>query len=270
MSRKFWDKQAEKHDSNVNAVNFDIMANELELFYLDRYIGGPANLIDLGCGNGDTLFYLAKRHPSTEFVGIDFSQNMIDIANRQKELEKLTNVNFVCKDITKDLSEYKNTFNIALSKRLFINLPSSIHKKVINNIYSIVNPWFGKLFLIECFIEPLDRINIIRKSLGLSDIVVHDFNEYLSIGFFNEIKEWFVVNQKIDFNSFFYFISRVFNDGGSYTSRINKLATKLSKENRFMGGFSPEIMFIMNLAEPVVWGTCDCLEEVIKVKTKVI
>jgi len=264
MTNEFWENQAEKHDSNVKAVNFDIMANDLESFYIEKFIGEPANLIDLGCGNGNTLLYLAKKQPSTEFVGIDSSQNMIDAANKQKDKYKLNNVSFICKDATDDLSEYHNTFNIALTKRLFINIPIEKHLKVIENIYSIVNPWFGKYFMVECFNEPLERINIIRESIGLPVIKVHSFNKYLSQSFFSEIDKWFSVDKKIDFNSFYYFMSRIFNANDSYTSDLNKLAVKISKKHGcLISGFSPEILYMLNLSEPTVFGTCDCLEEVI-------
>ena len=266
-NNEFWDKQAQKHHSDVKAVNFDVMANELESFYINKYIGEPASLVDLGCGNGNTLIYLAKNHPLTRFVGIDYSKGMIDAANEQKIRFGLDNVDFICKDVTGDLSEFTNNFNIVLSKRLFINLPNSVHKKVIENIYSLVNPWYGALFLVECFIEPLNNINKIRKSLGYSEIKVHSFNKYLTMKYFDKIKDYFFVSKKIDFNSLYYFISRIFNDGGNYNDSINKTAVDISKElGCFLNGFSPEILYIMNIAEPGVFGTCDCLEEVVNYK----
>ena len=40
-------------------------------------------VLDIGCGTGGSAFYMAK-HYGVEVLGVDLSQNMLDIANEHK------------------------------------------------------------------------------------------------------------------------------------------------------------------------------------------
>ena len=40
-------------------------------------------VLDIGCGTGGSAFYMAK-HYGVEVLGVDLSQNMLDIANDHK------------------------------------------------------------------------------------------------------------------------------------------------------------------------------------------
>jgi hypothetical protein len=101
--------------------------------------------------------------------------------------------------------------------------------------------------MIECFLEPLERINSVRARLGLDRINVRSFNEYLGSSFMKEIDRYFVVEKKIDRGSLYYFISRVFNaylSGGKpeYLAPINQLAAQLTLDGvEPMLGYAPEV-----------------------------
>lgn len=51
-------------------------------------------VLDYGCAHGHYTINLAKRFPDIKFTGLDISQSNIDIANKWKEDEGLSNVNF--------------------------------------------------------------------------------------------------------------------------------------------------------------------------------
>ena len=40
-------------------------------------------VLDIGCGTGGSAFYMAKNY-GVEVLGVDLSQNMLDIANEHK------------------------------------------------------------------------------------------------------------------------------------------------------------------------------------------
>ena len=42
--KEFWNNQAKKYKGDTMAVNFDVMMEELELYYLKKIIGTPANV----------------------------------------------------------------------------------------------------------------------------------------------------------------------------------------------------------------------------------
>jgi SAM-dependent methyltransferase len=56
---------------------------------------------DFGCGMGKPLGAIARRYPRSEFVGYDFSPDVVDVARRETEQEGLTNVRFEILDVAK-------------------------------------------------------------------------------------------------------------------------------------------------------------------------
>ncbi len=55
------------------------------------------NFLDVGCGTGELVIDAAKK--GTHSVGIDFSNDMIDIANKTRESQGAENSEFICKSI---------------------------------------------------------------------------------------------------------------------------------------------------------------------------
>jgi SAM-dependent methyltransferase len=49
-----------------------------------RYIGrtGSSRILDVGCGQGANLFYMAKRFPHCEFIGVDINPALIESGNQ--------------------------------------------------------------------------------------------------------------------------------------------------------------------------------------------
>ncbi len=60
---------------------------------------GTENILDLACGTGDITFALAERLPKGRAVGLDITQEMIDIANAKRTERKVGNASFQCGDI---------------------------------------------------------------------------------------------------------------------------------------------------------------------------
>jgi ubiquinone/menaquinone biosynthesis C-methylase UbiE len=249
--KDFWKNQAKKFKSDAKAVNFDI-DEELEIIFLEDYIIGKGVICDIGCGNGRTTIELAKKNKDSTFYGVDFIKEMIDAANNLKQKQNIKNVFFYQADASsKDLSRlFDFKFDKIITKRLLINLKGKSKYKAIKNIHSILKE-NGTYIMVECFLEPLREINKIRKNLNLDKIEIKFFNEYLTFNLFEEIKDYFDVQKKIDFLSLYYFISRIFNAYLSkgepdYLSPINKLAVELTKKGTNpIQGFAPEIIFIL-------------------------
>ncbi|EDP74908.1 methyltransferase domain-containing protein [Hydrogenivirga sp. 128-5-R1-1] len=250
--KDFWEEQGKRYKDNIRAVNFDPLLEELELFFLERVIKDGEIVCDVGCGNGRTLLQLAQSYKGSTFYGIDFAESMIEVANKSKDTLGVENVHFYRIDATSEKlrSIFELKFDTVITKRLLINLRGKDKFKVIENIYDILKDR-GTYVMIECFTEPLDRVNRVRKELGLDEIKIKFFNEYLSCEFLEKISDKFIIENKIDFGSLYYFISRIFNAYLSegepdYYSPINKLALRLTKMGVIpIEGFSPEILFVL-------------------------
>lgn len=251
--KDFWRQQVKKYGSDIESVNFDPLAEQLELHFLKQFIKQDEIVCDMGCGNGRTLLFLARKFKKTKFIGIDYVEEMIVTAKKQQRLLKIPNITFLHADaISQDITNLFRSikFDKVFTKRLLVNLGGEDKKKAIKNIYPILKKR-GTYIMIECFLEPLKKINKIRKELGLENIYIKHFNEYLSYQFLDEIKNYFNIEKQIDFASLYYFTSRIFNASLSkgkpdYFAPINQLSVHITKKGfNILNDFSPEQMFIL-------------------------
>jgi 2-polyprenyl-3-methyl-5-hydroxy-6-metoxy-1,4-benzoquinol methylase len=58
------------------------------------------DVLDVGCGSGRALNFMAKAYPKSWFTGFDFSEEAVAAARLEAELQGLTNVRFLVKDVT--------------------------------------------------------------------------------------------------------------------------------------------------------------------------
>ena len=65
--------------------------------------GGGKVVCDIGCAHGHYTINLAKRFPNTKFIGVDIAQSNVDTAIAWAAKEGLTNVDFICDNISKDI-----------------------------------------------------------------------------------------------------------------------------------------------------------------------
>lgn len=71
----------------------------------------PARILDMGCGGGWTSIFFAKR--GYEVVGLDISQDMVDLANINKECQKVgANLSFACSDY--EMADFKESFDAVI------------------------------------------------------------------------------------------------------------------------------------------------------------
>ncbi len=146
--------------------------------------------------------------------------------------------------------ELRGRFDAVYSKRMLINVKGAAKDNALRNIHALLAPG-GRYYMMECFLEPLARINEIRESLGLAPIQVKSFNEYLDQPFLDKIREYFDIEDQVDYESLYYFISRVFNAAlaegePDYHAPMNLLAVELTKRGfRPLVGYSPEMVYVL-------------------------
>jgi ubiquinone/menaquinone biosynthesis C-methylase UbiE len=248
----FWKTQAIQFGSDSKAVNFDLLEEQLEFKELEKLVEGFESIGDLGCGNGRATLFLAEKFPNIKFVGLDFIPEMIEIANIEKDKKGLKNVEFYVADFSQENlnQQFNYSFDFVFTKRLLINLIGSAKYNGLENVISMLKTG-GKYAMIECFIEPLNRINEIRINLNLTKIEVNFFNEYLTDSFLELSKEKLSFIETIDFESFYYFNSRILNAAltegkPDYLAPINKLSVELLNNSLApqFKGYCPEVIHV--------------------------
>jgi cyclopropane fatty-acyl-phospholipid synthase-like methyltransferase len=74
----------------------------------------PADhVVDLGCGSGLLVPFLAPR--VKEYLGVDFSEEFIRIANRKLSANPLPNVRFICGSVQDVAMQYPGRFAVAFA-----------------------------------------------------------------------------------------------------------------------------------------------------------
>jgi SAM-dependent methyltransferase len=251
-NRDFWESQARQHGEDVEAVNFDVLSDDFPVLVFDELIADGTSVADVGCGNGRNLIDLARSRPNGHFVGYDFAETFIEVAEQRRMRLGLNNVRFELFDATDNAppARARAAFDIVIGKRLLINVHGPAKLRALRNVHAMLRE-DGVYIMSECFMEPLNRINEMRMAVGVDPITVRPFNEYLTLGFMPEVEALFSVEKVIDVDSLYYFISRVFNarlsDGDpDYNAPMNRLAAQLVLLGfRPMAGYTPEYIHIL-------------------------
>jgi ubiquinone/menaquinone biosynthesis C-methylase UbiE len=222
--KQFWDDQAKKHGTTTMAVNSDPHLEEMSTREILKLIPDGLRVIDVGCGNGHPIIEAALQNPHGQFSACDSSVEMIDTAIARNTAPNLA---FWHGDIT-TITDPIPGYDIVLGRRLLINLNYGEKLRALDNILAMLKP-HGKYIMVECWQEPLDKINAMRKVIGAEEIKVRSVNEYLTHSFARELWQRFTPRSIAPktYGSLYYFISRVFNAGGDYNAPINLLAKKL-------------------------------------------
>ena len=202
-----------------------------------------ASVLDVGCGNGETLLRLALEK-GCRGTGVDFSEKMIEAAEASSKAAGCSDrVSFQLGAVPV-LAAGLGKFDYAISERCLINLDSeAAQRQSFLAIMSHVKPG-GRYLMIESSIQGLERTNELRLSLSLERIDPPWHNVFIDE---HAVPGWatddLVLEEVVPFSSTYHFLSRVVyatlaRDKGEelkYDSDINMLACKLP----IVGNFGP-------------------------------
>lgn len=117
-------------------------------------LDNPAEIIDIGCGPGNSTNVLAKRFPKAHVIGADNSQNMIDKA--KNDYPDLDFILFNAADESYDIAK---KFDVVFSNACIQWIPE--HKRLLNNMMDILNE--GGILAIQ---TPMNYNEPIHKIIG--------------------------------------------------------------------------------------------------------
>lgn len=93
-------------------------------------------VLDICTGTGDLIYFLNKLNPNLDLTGIDFSENMLEIA-RKKQKKSQNNIRFFIAD-GRELPFEDNTFDIATIGFGLRNIEN--YERVISEIHRVLKP----------------------------------------------------------------------------------------------------------------------------------
>jgi ubiquinone/menaquinone biosynthesis C-methylase UbiE len=240
--KEYWESQAQTHGDSHWASWGDNWMIELEIDTIGKHIKENDRVLDIGCANGFATFRQAESHKLASITGVDFAANMVAAAEKTKQQKGVgDDINFSQGDV-RFLQFPDNTFDVAYTTRVLINLPTwEQQMQGIAECIRVVKP-NGIIVLSEGFWEPLMLLNAMRSLKNLPALVEHDFNRYLKLSVLEAHLNKRGLNYQIeDFSSIYYLGSRFLRDlvtvpaaYPGFTNPINKLFYEIEKE--FSGG----------------------------------
>ena len=139
---------------DLAASSYDFISFVLSLGQANKIYREVANnvdmkasktIVELGCGPASVIpFLVEKTHNSTQIIGVDFSEQMIEVANHKKEINNWGNVEFKCMDMY-DFPETKLVDAVIFCLALTA-IPNSL--KALQKGLSILKPG-GQLIIID-------------------------------------------------------------------------------------------------------------------------
>ncbi len=117
----------------------------------------PGRAIDLGCGNGRDVIFLARH--GFEAVGVDFSPTAIRLA-RQNAEEAGVQVAFVQDDLT-DLRHVTGTFDLLLDYGAINDLNDEARNRYMENVLPLTR--VGSRYILMCFDKKLGSEEVERR-----------------------------------------------------------------------------------------------------------
>jgi ubiquinone/menaquinone biosynthesis C-methylase UbiE len=232
---EFWNERARL---GLKAGTNDLPLKNIEMQVLSEYVKDGQRVLDIGCGNGITVFHLLDRL-NIDITGVDFSENMVTEAQRQTagQPKYQQHARFAVGDVRNLKSSPAigdNLYDVIMTERVLINLGSwDEQRQALRDIMALLRPG-GTYLMCENIVDGLHNINAVRGALSLPKIEMPWHNRYLTEAEIRSVDFAELVEYR-DFTSVYYFLSRVVNawtaalqkKEPAYDSDINQLTPHL-------------------------------------------
>lgn len=152
----------------------------------------PQNIIDIGCGPGNSTRVLKDRFPNARVIGADFSPNMIEKAKKENP-----DLEFMAFDASRDFDKLDIKFDVVFSNACIQWVPN--HKKLLDDIMGVLND--GGMLAVQVpvtaeqdmsrVIHNLTALEQWKKLKGVRDY--HTLNDYEYFNILSEISSDFKI-----------------------------------------------------------------------------
>lgn len=137
----------------------------------------PTSLLEVGVGNGLFILRAAEELPNCRFVGIDFSQKMLEILSLRLKNEEINNVKLVLSDASY-LAFQNNAFETIMLVNTLSSIPIRELDTVIKELYRILLPGGYLYFDFKNKLNPIVvwRIKNKKADLTVNSYTIEDIN----------------------------------------------------------------------------------------------
>ena len=109
-------------------------------------ITSGSRVLDVGCGTGDDLIYLASHYPGLFLTGVDGEQKVLAIA-KNKAKNRNIKINFQV-SLAESLPFKKHSFDVVWSSLMVHHLPTKYKLLALKEMHRVLKP-DGQLYLVD-------------------------------------------------------------------------------------------------------------------------
>ena len=176
-------------------------------------------MVDLGCGDGHATVNVAAAFPHLRFIGIDWSEDMLELAEKRRDKQGLqASVSFRQGDMRR-LSDavQDEKFEVFTTMRSMINLMLTEEQyATLAQIAEHLKPG-GYYFGMENFMQGQANFNRMREAMGLPEIPVRWHNHFFEEDEYIERASPYFDSIQFDcFLSSYYLATRVIYSAGCF------------------------------------------------------
>jgi SAM-dependent methyltransferase len=193
---------------------------EMETCSIAKHIHANDIVLNIGCGDGVAMRRYAER--AYLIHGVDYSVQLCKKA--MGNLREYGNVSIHCFDFMEKGYSYEKP-TVVVSQRFLINLESpEMQQKAIHNVFNLL-PSGGLFIMAENFSQSFDKLNTMRRLMGIPEIKRHWHNLYLDETKTMKLFESYGTVESIESFDYYILLTRV------YGQMISPLFKKDKKQN---------------------------------------
>jgi ubiquinone/menaquinone biosynthesis C-methylase UbiE len=234
-------QEAEKHGLDPSSTMADPITREKEVTAIRSVLASLRDsasaledILELGCGNGFLLSEMRDWHPAASLTGIDFSPDMVELAQK-RGIDRCV----VAQGDVAALELADASFDVVVTERCIVNLlDPDLQDQAFHEIARVLRPG-GHFVMVEAFSDGLENLNRAREELGLEPHAAPYHNRWLDKARFEQVVSTaftIVPDEEMErqglpphnFLSSHYFISRVL-----YPAVTNKPVTYATEFVKF-------------------------------------
>lgn len=148
-------------------------------------------VIDLGCGSGALLIPLAELFPKLQFVGVDLSENMLKMAEKERAKRQLKNVSFLQENFTQLASIADNSIDFVYCSMAIHHLPTIVTLNETCQEVGRVLAAQGGFFIVDFGRLKSDRairLFVDDAAKETPQVLLHDYDASMRAAF--SLNEW--------------------------------------------------------------------------------
>jgi len=242
--KEYWEKTAQKQkEEGRTFTHSDKYIPILEREEISRHLDVNDKVLEIGCGACDnSIFYMPK---VKEYMGVELIQTFVELSRERIESGSMHNASIVNDDGLEYIKNNKLNFDKLITQRFIINLATpEMQLDFFRYIHQNAQNRDAKIIVCEGFMEELNNLNLMRRKIGLANIPVAEYNNFLTLEMIEKIENiGFSVESIKGFDTYLY-ATRLFNNEqfAANFDEMQKAAYTLEKAN--LSQISPSVSYV--------------------------